>query len=57
MSWNRAGKTRTHRDPRDGDETVLERLAQRLEHRPLELRQLVEEEHAPVSEAHLAGPQ
>ena len=41
-------------DPRDGDDPVLERLAQRLEHRTVELGQLVEEEDAAVREAHLA---
>ena len=34
---------------------VLQRLAQRLERRPRELRQLVEEQHAVVGEARLAG--
>ena len=33
----------------------LERLAQRVEHARLELGQLVEEQHAEVREAHLAG--
>ncbi len=41
-------------DPRDGDDAVLERLAQRLEHRARELGQLVEQEHAAVRERHLA---
>ena len=39
---------------RDRDDTVLERLAQRLQHRPVKLRQLVEEQDAPVREARLA---
>ena len=34
----------------------LERLAQRIEHRPLELGQLVEEQHAEMREADLARP-
>ena len=42
--------------PGDDHHAVLERLAQRLEHRPGELGQLVEEEHAVVREAGLAGP-
>ena len=42
-------------DPGDRDDTVLERLPQRLEHRPRELRQLVEQEDAAVREARLAG--
>ena len=41
-------------DPRDADEAVLERLAERLERGPLELRELVEDEHTPVREADLA---
>ena len=38
------------------DDAVLERLAQRLERGPLELRELVEHEHAPVREARLTRP-
>ena len=45
---------RTAAHPCDGDDAVLKRLPQRLEHRPRELRQLVEEEHATVREADLA---
>ena len=41
---------------RDRDHTVLERLPQRLEHGPCELRELVEEEHTVVREARLARP-
>src|SRR6266545_6246199 len=40
---------------RDGDVAVLERLAERLERGPRELRELVEEEHAVVREARLPG--
>ena len=43
--------------PSDRDPTLLERLAQRLEHVPVELRQLVEEQHAVIREGHLAGRQ
>lgn len=39
-----------------GDLAVLERLAQRLEHRSLELWQLVEEEHAAMRERGLTRP-
>ena len=42
-------------DPRDRDEAVLERLPQRLEHRPRELGQLVHEQDAPMRERDLAG--
>ena len=41
--------------PGDADDAVLERLAQRLERRPHELGQLVQEENATVREARLAG--
>ena len=40
---------------RDRDDAVLERLAQRLERRPRELRQLVEQQDAAMREARLAG--
>ena len=53
-SWKRAGKTRPPDDARDGDDAVLERLAERLERRPLELGQLVEQQDAAVGEARLA---
>ena len=49
---------REHRPPadaRDADDAVLERLPQRLERGPLELGELVEDEHAAMSEADLAG--
>ena len=39
---------------RDADDAVLERLAERLERGPQELRQLVEQQHAAVREARLA---
>jgi hypothetical protein len=39
----------------DRDDAVLQRLAQRLERRATELRQLVEEQHAVMGEARLAG--
>ena len=38
----------------DGDAAKLERLAQRFEHAAVELRQLVQEQHALVRERHLA---
>ena len=41
--------------PRHDHDPGLERLAQRLKHRTLELRQLVEKQHAVVREADLAG--
>jgi nitroreductase len=41
-------------DTRNGDDPVLERLAERLESRPLELAELVQEKDASVSEARLA---
>ena len=40
--------------PRDADRAVLERLAEGLEHRPLELRELVEQQNAVVGEAGLS---
>src|SRR5207344_3200497 len=43
--------------PRDRYEAVLQRLAQRLERRTLELGELVEEQHAAVREARLARPE
>ena len=46
---------RLARDPRDRDDAVLERLAQRFQHGAMELGELVEEQHAVVCEAHLAG--
>ena len=42
-------------DPRDGDHPVLQWLAQRLEDRARELRQLVEQEDTSVRERDLAG--
>ncbi len=45
-----------HRRPRDGHHPVLHRLAQHLEHVLAKLGQLIEEQHAAVSEAHLARP-
>ncbi len=44
------------RRARDRDAPLFERLAQHLEHVPAELRHLVEEEHAVMGEADLAGP-
>ena len=41
---------------RDRDLAVLERLPQRIEHARIELRQLVEKQHAVVGERNLAGP-
>lgn len=37
-------------DARDGDDAVLERLTERLEHGTRELRELVEEEYAVMPE-------
>jgi hypothetical protein len=48
-SWKRAGRT-ARPGPGDGDDAVLERLPQRLEHRALELRELVEKENALVGQ-------
>src|SRR5207302_8414153 len=42
---------------RDRDEAVLERLAQRLQRRALELGELVEEQHTAMRQARLAGPE
>ena len=55
-SWNRAGNDARPSTRETDHDAVLERLAQRLEHRPCELRELVEEEHAVVREARLARP-
>ena len=44
-----------HAHAAHGDDAVLERLAQRLERGAPELGELVEEEHAVMREAHLAG--
>ena len=44
------------RRARDGDVTLFERLPQHVEHVPAELRHLVEEQHAVMREADLAGP-
>ena len=44
------GEDRVPARPGDGHDTILERLAQRLEHRARELRQLVEKENAAVCE-------
>ena len=41
---------------RHGDAAGLHRLAQRFERGALELRQLVEEQHAEMGERHLARP-
>ena len=43
-------------DPGDRDDAVLERLPQRLEHGTRELGQLVQQQHAAVGQARLAGP-
>src|SRR5262249_31666479 len=40
----------------DCDAALLERLSQRLERGPRELRELVEEEHPAVGQRYLAGP-
>src|SRR5581483_10235417 len=44
------------RHTRDADDAIFERLAERLEHRPLELGQLVEKEHPAVRKTGLARP-
>ena len=49
------GEDRRARRPRDSDRALLERLAQHFEHVPAELGHLVEEQHAVVREADLAG--
>src|SRR4051794_9659091 len=41
---------------RDADVAGLQRLAQRIKHGALKFRQLVEEQHAQMREADLAGP-
>ena len=52
----RAGREAgAHHRPGDVDAALLERLAQRVEHRGREGADLVEEEHAVVGEAHLPG--
>lgn len=50
----RRRKIRLQRGARDRDAAGLERLAQRLEHVPVEFRQFVEEQHAQVCERDLA---
>ena len=39
----------------DGDHTILQGLAQHLQHLPFELGQFIQEQHAIVREADLAG--
>jgi hypothetical protein len=41
---------------RDRDLSILERLAQRVEHARLEFGQFIEEQHAVMGERNLAGP-
>ena len=55
-SWKRAGKRDAGIGAGDDGFAGFERLAQAVEHGGRELRQLVEEEHAVVGEADLAGP-
>ena len=58
-SPQRAGSAPGRRPPsdaRDADDAVLERLAERLERGPLELGELVQDEHSPVREADLSRP-
>ena len=55
-SWKRAGKTARPAARATADLAVLDRLAQRLERRALELGELVEHEDSPVRERHLARP-
>jgi hypothetical protein len=43
-------------DPRNGELTVFERLAQHFESAACEFRQLIEEENAVVGQAHFSGP-
>ena len=49
------GEGHRPRRPRDRDAAFLERLAHRVQHTPLELRHLVQEENAVVREADLSG--
>jgi hypothetical protein len=49
------GERRLCLRPRDRDDAIFERLAERLERAAPELRELVEEEDAVVGEADLAG--
>ena len=55
-SWNRAGYSTCSAAREMAMTPDLQRLAQRLEHAPVELRQLVEEQHAAMREADLARP-
>ena len=48
-------KGEAHGGPAQRDDAVLQRLAQHLEHVPAELGQLVQEQHAAVGQADLAG--
>lgn len=50
------GKAHMRVGPRDADGAGLQRLAQRIEHRALELRQFIQEQHAQVGETHLPRP-
>ena len=52
----RAGKRARPRGARDPHAAFLDRLAQHFEHVPAELGHLVEEQHAVVGQADLAGP-
>ena len=49
-------KQRVTTDARDRDDTVLERLPERLENRARELRELVEQEHSAVGKARFSRP-
>ena len=51
-----AGKVSAALRAADGDDLVLQRLAQHLQHVLAELGQLVQEEHAAVRQADLARP-
>ena len=53
---NRAGNTAVRAARATTTRAVFERLAQDFERAAVELRQLVEEQHAVVGEADLAGP-
>ena len=56
-SWNRAGNVIARPARAIDDAPVLERLAQRLEHVAVELRQLVEEQDAVIGQGDLARRQ
>ena len=50
------GESDVHIGPGDANSARFQRLPKRIEHRPLELRQLVEEQHPQVRQADLSRP-